>query len=57
MHQLCFLYMLNYPAVYSLSEKQRVAVNMQGIVFTLTRLKIVPTIKNLNHIQCQSLLN
>ena len=22
MHQLCFLYMLNYPAIYSLSERE-----------------------------------
>ena len=53
MHQLCFLYMLNYPAVYSLSEKERAAAQMQGTVFTLARLKIVPTIKKFYHIQCQ----
>ena len=35
---------------------ERVAVNMQGTVFTLARLKIVLTIKNLYHIQCQSML-
>ena len=29
------------------SHVQRVTVNMQGTVFTLERLKIVPTIKNL----------
>ena len=40
-------------AVYSLSERERAAVCMQGTVFTLARLKIVPTIKNLYHIQCQ----
>ena len=47
MHQLCFLYMLNYPVMYSLSEREReraresesereserVAVNMQGTVY------------------------
>ena len=53
MHQLCFLYMLNYPAVYSLSEREGVAAHMQGTVFTSARLKIVSTIKNLYHIQCQ----
>ena len=37
--------MLNYPVMYSLSE--RVAVNIQGTVITLARLKIVPPIKNL----------
>ena len=33
--------MLNYPVMYSLSERERVAVNVQGTVFTLARLKIV----------------
>ena len=33
--------------------QKRVAAHMQGTVFTLARLKIVPTIKNLSHIQCQ----
>ena len=37
MHQLCFLYMLNYPAVYSLSERKRAAAHMQGTVFTIYR--------------------
>ena len=23
MHQLCFLYMLNYPVIYSLAERER----------------------------------
>ena len=45
--------MLTYPAVYSLSERVRMASHMQGTVFTLARLKIVPTVKNLYHIQCQ----
>ena len=36
------LYMLNYPVMYSLSERERAAVNMQGTVFNLARLKIVP---------------
>ena len=40
--------MFNYPVMYSLSERERAAVNMQGTVFTLARLKIVPTIKNLS---------
>ena len=60
MHQLCFLYMLNYPgkSTYSLSthcpkERERAAAHMQGTVFTLARSKIVSTIKNLYHIQCQ----
>ena len=47
MHQLCFLYMLNYRVIYSLSSHlltvERAAVNMQGKVFTLARLKIVPS--------------
>ena len=38
----------NYPVMYSLSEKA--AVNMQGTVFTLVGLKIVPTIKNLIYV-------
>ena len=37
--------MLNYLIMYSLSERE--AVNMHKTVFTLARLKIVPTIKNL----------
>ena len=41
----------NYQVIYSLSE--RVAVNMQGTVFTTERLKIVLTIDNLYHTQCQ----
>ena len=43
-HQLCFLYMLHYPAVYS-SEREREAVDMQGTVFALARLEIVPSIE------------
>ena len=57
--------MLDYPVMYSLSERERERgrgggreggregerererVNMQGTVFTLARLKTVPTIKNL----------
>ena len=31
-----------------LAIRERMAINMQGTVFTLTRLKIVLTIKNLN---------
>ena len=48
--------MLNYLVIYSLYERERVSVNMQGTVLILARLKIVPTIKNLIHIQCQSIL-
>ena len=82
MHQLCFLYMLNYLCSFLLQqikcwfqerkkekrkkklknalsererERERAAVSMLGTVFTLARLKIVPTIKNLYHIQCQSM--
>ena len=33
--------------------RERAAGNMQGTVFTLARLKIVSTIKNSYHIQCQ----
>ena len=54
MDQLCFLYMLNSPAIYSaLSKRENRLHNMQGTEFTLARLKIVPTIKNLYHIQCE----
>ena len=37
--------MLIYPAIFSLCkrERERVAVNMQGTVFTSARLKIVPS--------------
>ena len=35
--------MLNYPVMYSLSERERAAVHIQGTVFTLARLKIVPS--------------
>ena len=55
MHPLAFYICLNYPAIYSLSEREREAVNMQGTVFTLARLETVHT-KKLNHIQCQSML-
>ena len=36
---------VHHPVTYSLSEseRERVAVNMQGTVLTLTRLKIVPS--------------
>ena len=44
---ISYAFYVNYPVMYSLSERERVAVNMQGTVFTLARLKIVPTIKNL----------
>ena len=47
------IYMPNYPVMYSLSERERAAVNIQGTVFTLAGLKIVPTIKNL---MCRYLL-
>ena len=43
MHKLYFLYMLNYPVIYSLSKRERVAINMQGTVSTVARLKIVPS--------------
>ena len=33
--------------------KGKAAAHMQGTVFTLVRWKIVPTLKNLCHIQCQ----
>ena len=42
-----------YPVMYSLSERERLAENMQGTVFILVRLKIVLTIKNLI---CRSLI-
>ena len=39
--------MLHYLVIYSMSERERMAVNMQETVSILARLKIVPTIKNL----------
>ena len=33
MHQLCFLYMLNYPAVYSLSERQSGFTHARNCVY------------------------
>ena len=58
MHQLSFLYVLNYVASHLLAvqERGRVAVHMQGTLFTLARLTIVPTIKNLYHILYESIL-
>ena len=50
---LFFLYMLNYPACLLTVRKRESASYMQGTLFTSARLKIVSTIKNLNHIQCQ----
>ena len=40
-----------------LTVRERAAAYMQGTVFTLARLKIVPTIKNLYHIEASVLLN
>ena len=45
LQKLCFLYMLNYLVVYSLSERES-SSKMLGTMFTLARLKIVSTIKN-----------
>ena len=52
MHQLCFLYMLNYPVIYLLSQRERERLHMYKEL-CLPRLKIVPIIKNLYRIQCQ----
>ena len=52
MHQLLSIY-AELSSLYSLSERARMDAHMQGTVFTLARLKIAPTIKNLYHIQCQ----
>ena len=35
--------MLHNPVMHSLSEKERVAVNVHGTEFTLPRLKMVPS--------------
>ena len=44
MHQLCFLYMLNIQiSTCCRREREQVAVNMHGTVFTLARLKWVPS--------------
>ena len=56
MHQLCSLYAKLPSHLLTVRERGRVGVNVQGTVFTLARLKIVPTIKNLYHIQCQKML-
>ena len=45
-----------YCFQYALREREREVVNMEETVFTLARLKIFPTISNLYHIQCQSML-
>ena len=42
MHQLCSLYMLHYTVIL-LAVRERVAVNVQGTVFTVARMKIVPS--------------
>ena len=47
MHQLCLLFMLNYPAIHSLSERERAASHIQETLFTIARLKIFPAIDNL----------
>ena len=39
--------MLNYPAIYSLFERERAASYMQETVFTISRLNIFPAIENL----------
>ena len=54
MQHLCILYMINYPAcLLAVRKKEKATAHMQGTVFTSARLKIVPTIMNLYHIQCQ----
>ena len=52
MHQLCFLYMLHYLAIYMLSEREKAATHKQGTVFTLARLNTF-YYHELYHIQCQ----
>ena len=50
MNNLPFLgctHIINYPAEYLLSEREGMTAHMQGIVFTIAGLKIVPTINNL----------
>ena len=39
--------MQNYPVMYLVSERERISVNMLGIVFTLAKLNIIHTIKNM----------
>ena len=39
MHRLFLLYMLNYPVMYSLQERERATVNKQGNMFTLARFE------------------
>ena len=56
MHKLCFLYILTIPSSPCNLKERRVAINVQGMVFTLERLKIVPSYyQDLYYIQCQSI--
>ncbi len=41
MHQLCFIYAKRFSHLLAVRERERVAVKMQGTVFTLARLEIV----------------
>ena len=56
MHKLWFLYMLNYPVIYSLSERERESgSSMQGTVY-LSKIENSSCHQNLNHVQCQNIL-
>ena len=44
---------LSSPSTRCPKERERAASHMQGTVFTSAKLKIVSTVKNLYHIQCQ----
>ena len=46
LHQLSFRYMPNCPIICTSYLRNRAAVNMQGTVITLAKLKIIPTIKS-----------
>ena len=46
LHQLCFPHMLNYPVIYSLSERESSSKHARNYVY-LSKIEIVPTIKNL----------
>ena len=45
---------VSHPTCYS---RERAAAHMHGTAFPLARLKIILTIKNLYHIQCQSIVD
>ena len=56
MHHLCFLYMLHYPVIYLLSERVSGSKHARNYVDLSKIEQFLATIKDLYHIQCQSIL-